>query len=93
MNKDEVLKLAKLARIKILPEEAEALSHEFDRILEYVGEVKGINIKSDGEKSVPHTKNVFREDTSPHETGLYTADLLDQSPEREGDYLKVKKIL
>jgi aspartyl-tRNA(Asn)/glutamyl-tRNA(Gln) amidotransferase subunit C len=91
MNKDEVLKLAKLARIKILPEEAEALSHEFDRILEYVGEVKGI--KSDGEKVLALTRNVLREDANPHETGLYTSDLLNQSPEREGDYLKVKKIL
>jgi Asp-tRNA(Asn)/Glu-tRNA(Gln) amidotransferase C subunit len=40
MNKDEVLRLAGLARVGIQDEEAEALSHEFDDILKYVGEVK-----------------------------------------------------
>ena len=37
--------------------------------------------------------NVMREDKDPHEAGLYTEKILEQAPAREGDYIKVKKIL
>ena len=94
MNKDKVLDLAKLARIELGNDEAESLSHEFDSILAYVGEVKGvpaISYKLSAD-SFP-VRNVMREDTNPHESGIYTEKILAQAPAREGDYLKVKKIL
>lgn len=37
--------------------------------------------------------NVMREDTEPHESGIYTEKLLSAAPQREGQYIKVKKIL
>lgn len=37
--------------------------------------------------------NVMREDGEPHESGLYTEKLLSAAPQREGQYIKVKKIL
>ncbi len=104
MNAEEVLKLAKLARIEISAEEAESLSHEFEAILNYVGQVKkisdptlalplvrgglgGVHQASEGEV------NVLREDINPHESGIYTEAILENAPAREGDYIKVKKIL
>ena len=94
MDKEKVLNLAKLSRIELSDEEAESLSHEFDAILNYVGEVKKVSVKS-GEVSKKDfaLKNILREDTAPHETGLYKEKLLSQAPAREGDYIKVKKIL
>src|SRR3989344_4421098 len=70
MDKDKVLNLAKLARIEIGDKEAESLSHEFDAILGYVGEVKGV-------ATVEHSNNldnvwvlaVKREEIKPPETG------------------------
>lgn len=94
MDKDKVLKLAELSRIEIKGEEAEGLSHEFDSILGYVSEVKkavGSDLAS-GVADFP-TKNVMRADNESHEPGIYTEALLSQAPEREGNYLKVKKIL
>jgi len=94
-----VLNLAKLARIELGNEEAENLTHEFEAILDYVKEVKGVNTN---EEILPHQEdfaviNVMREDIlpagGPHESGLYTQKILEQAPSREGDYIKVKKIL
>ena len=86
--------MAKLARIEISDEEAESLSHEFEAILNYVGEVKKI---SGGSEVKSHKdfvlKNIMREDINPHESGIYTEAILNEAPAREGNYLKVKKIL
>jgi len=97
MNKAEVLKLATLARIEVSDAEAESLSHEFEAILNYVGEVKGA---TDPSPALPLERgglggvyNVFRADENPHESGIFTEAILKEAPAREGDYLKVKKIL
>lgn len=92
MNREEVLKLAKLARIGISDDEAETLSHEFEAILNYVGEIKEAKLKT-GKMEKPILRNVMRDDANPHESGIHTEALLDSAPEREGQFLKVKKIL
>lgn len=93
MNKEEVLKLAKLARIDIPDSEAEILSHEFEAILGYVSEIKEANTTYDISNVKPEFRNVMREDTDPHESGIYTETLLTEAPKRKGDYVEVKKIL
>lgn len=94
MDKEKVLNLAKLARIEIGDEEAKSLSHEFDAILKYVGEVKGVKVSPLVSDSQGETlNNIMREDTNPHESGMYTEKILEQAPAREGNYIKVKKIL
>jgi len=93
MNREEVLKLAKLSRVELGDEEAENLSGEFDAILNYVGEVKGVGKLDESNKAESPLKNVMREDGEPHGSGLYTEKILEQAPAREGDYLQVKKIL
>lgn len=92
MDKEKVLKLASLSRIKLSEAEAESLSHEFEGILGYVGQIK--EVVSDKESSTkPLIRNVMREDGSPHESGIYTEALLAEEPARSGNYFKVKKIL
>lgn len=94
MDKTEVLKLAKLARIHISEEEADTLSHEFEGILNYVGEIK------EAVKTAPLTQrdpnilqNIMRADEAGHEAGLHTEVLLVEAPDREEDFVRVKKIL
>jgi aspartyl-tRNA(Asn)/glutamyl-tRNA(Gln) amidotransferase subunit C len=94
MNKDEVLKLAKLARIDIDDMEAEKLSHEFEAILGYVAEVKKVlGAKSELSKEDFLLQNVMREDNNPHESGIYTEKIVAEMPASKDGYLKVKKIL
>ncbi len=102
MNAEEVLKLAKLARIGISAEEAESLSHEFEAILGYVGQVKTITSPQplslsrrgvDSRAASGGEVNVMREDTNPHESGKFSEAILKNAPSREENYLKVKKIM
>ena len=100
MDKEKVLKLATLARIEVSDEEAEDLVREFDSILKYVSEIKTspqpLSLPRRGGDSRAASGgevNVMREDTNPHESGIYTEDLLNAAPQREGDYVRVKKIL
>lgn len=96
MDKESVLKLADLARIKLSSEEAEKLSHEFESILKYVGEVAEVGKLKKLEKlnkdDYP-VRNVMREDGEGHASGIYTEAILAEAPARDGDYIKVKKIL
>jgi aspartyl/glutamyl-tRNA(Asn/Gln) amidotransferase C subunit len=95
MDKDKVLSLAKLARISLQDSEAESLSHEFESILKYVGEVKEVAMTEAG-KPKPDSyplRNVLREDDEGHASGAFTEALLSEAPDREGNYVKVKKIL
>ena len=87
----DIQNLADLARIKISDKEAESLTAEIDSILEYVSQVK--NISADSETEVPVLKNVMRDDVVTHSAGEFTETLLSLSPDREGNYIKVKKIL
>jgi len=94
MDKEKVLKLAKLVRIEIGEKEAENLTREFDAILGYVGEVKeAMNDNQVMTTDSTPIRNVMREDANPHQPGIYTEKILAQAPEREGNYIKVKKIL
>jgi aspartyl-tRNA(Asn)/glutamyl-tRNA(Gln) amidotransferase subunit C len=91
VNKDEVKNLANLARIEITEAEADSLTVELDSILGYVGQIKDA---SSGEAlNNPVLKNVLREDVPTNKDNEFTEDILNNAPGREGNYLKVKKIL
>lgn len=93
MDKDKIVALGKLARIDIEDAEAESLAHEFEGILNYVSEVKSAEGSISTESEKPALRNVFRDDEHQHESGEYTEALLEEAPAREGQYIKVKKIL
>jgi len=90
----DVRKLAELSRLALTDAEVEKLRTEIESILAYVDVVQKIPLP-EGVAASPHLdlKNVMREDENPHETGLYTKDIVDQFPDTEGNYLRVKKIL
>lgn len=92
IKKEDVLKLAHLARIETTEVEAEALAGDLDHILEYVGQVNSLDLSDEKEQTGP-VFNVMREDENPHDSGIYTEELLEAAPEQEENYFKVKKIL
>ena len=103
----DIEKLAELSRLEIPAGEKETLRKEIDSILTYVGQIKEIsNTHSSKVKPSdsglegltlledrPIVRNVFRDDKNPHESGIYTETLLAETPQREGNFVKVKKIL
>ncbi len=90
----EIEKLATLARIQLSDEEKKKLQKDVGAILLYVSQ---INLFSPTDKNAATGKyllvNVMREDTTPHTSGIFTETLLSAAPVREGQYIKVKKIL
>lgn len=93
MNRTDVEKLAKLARIDVSHDEVDRLLLSFDSILEFVSHVQEISSKEVEVSLVGGYYNVMRDDEKPHESGIYSKEILNSSPEREGDFVKVKKIL
>jgi len=93
IKKEDVEHLATLSRIELTPTEAEDFAKDITNILGYVSEIKDMTGEETSEKKVGALFNVFREDGEPHEAGKYTEDLLALAPERQGQYIKVKKIL
>lgn len=93
MNKEEILHLGTLSRIKLSDDEVEKLSGEITSILDYVSTIDEVVNEGALKKEVGAVFNVFREDEVTNQPGEYTEALLDEAPERDGQYVKVKKIL
>jgi aspartyl-tRNA(Asn)/glutamyl-tRNA(Gln) amidotransferase subunit C len=91
ISKEDIKNLADLSRIQLSPEEMESMTREIDSILGYVGQIQDVG--GTDEREVPAHRNIMREDRVINESGEYTEKLLDNAPGREGNYLKVKKIL
>lgn len=92
IEKKEIEELGALARIKLTDKEIEGFQKEFGDILSYISELSVI-ARKEKEPKAGTVYNVLREDENPHESGVYTDDLLQEMPQSENGYLKVKKIL
>ena len=89
---DDVRKVAKLARLNLPEETIATYTGQLERILDYVDQLQAV----DTEGVPPTTRavevvNVTREDAvvPTH----VREELLDQAPQREGDFFRVPKIL
>ncbi len=94
MKKEDIEHLASLARIKLTEEEKEGLVGDLSSIVSYVSEVS--EIASDDIDSQPQVGprfNVFRADEVTNEADEYTQDVLNEMPDTDGRFMKVKKIL
>jgi aspartyl-tRNA(Asn)/glutamyl-tRNA(Gln) amidotransferase subunit C len=98
MKKDDIQHLANLSRLELSDEELEKYAGEFGEILHYVGKISEISQKSqvkseDLKIESAMTKNVFREDDDVQEGGKFTKEILEEAPDKQDDFVKVKKIL
>jgi aspartyl-tRNA(Asn)/glutamyl-tRNA(Gln) amidotransferase subunit C len=89
----ELDNLANLARIKLTEDDKKSLIKEFDSILGYVDQLKKVDVKMDAESRVGSVKNVTRPDKASPILAEDRERLLDEAPDREGDFIAVKKII
>lgn len=90
MDIKDVENLAELARIELDEEEKKDLLKDMKGILEYVKQIE--EVKLDDVKTEYNLTNVWREDKA--ESRDFSRDLIiDQFPESQDGFLKVKKIL
>lgn len=93
LQTDDIKKLATLARIKLSVEEEKRLATELDPILGYVAQLKEVTSVVGEEKKAGEHKNVTRADGPVTESETFTDAIVANFPEKEKNYLKVKKIL
>jgi aspartyl-tRNA(Asn)/glutamyl-tRNA(Gln) amidotransferase subunit C len=92
LSKDEVKNLAKLSRISLTEQEVEGLQKDLTAILEYIDELKQVNVEGLEEVSqVTGLVNVQRED-KPQDVDYHEA-IFKNAPEMKDGYYKVKAIL
>lgn len=88
ITRDEVLHVARLARLELAEEEIERLTVQLGAILEAVGKVAELDLSDVPPTSHPlDLVNAWGED-EPHES-LPLEDALANAPEREGDLFRV----
>jgi len=92
ITSSDVSKVAQLARLDLPEDQITAYTVELEEILSYVEQLQEIDTKD-----IPPTSravevtNVMREDYV--EVSCSREDILDQAPQREGDFFRVPKIL
>lgn len=91
MTEVDIAKLAALARIDVPESEQRALAEEIPAILAFVEQVATV-ADADTKHTGDHY-NIFRDDTDPHESGIYTQELLDAAPSTKEGYVAVRKII
>ena len=92
MTLEEVKKLANMMRLEISDEEALSIGSDMDAVIHYIDQLKEVSVP-DTDTIRPVLFNIAREDEIGNETGKYTSAILEQAPDREGDFVKVKKVL
>ena len=92
ITKDEVKKVASLARLELNEDEINSHAEQLEKILDYIKQLEKIDTDD-----VPCTTraievtNVFRKDENKNSE--CTEELLKLRPSREGKYFKVPKII
>jgi aspartyl-tRNA(Asn)/glutamyl-tRNA(Gln) amidotransferase subunit C len=90
---DEVLHLAKLAKIGLTPEEAESMAVELERIVEFVEQLQEVKTENlPATNQVTGLSDVWREDEVVS-SQVTRQELLKNAPSTEEGYIKVKRVL
>ena len=93
-DKDALVNLEKLCRIKLMPEEEKAFSEQLKKIIDYIEQLSEIDTKDTQacdyiQKEMQ--ENVFRDDVV--KTTLSREEFLSNSPDQIGGMIKVPPIL
>lgn len=94
MEIKDVENLAELARLELSPEEKTGLLKDMDSILDYVKAIEEADVEES--ESDLNPRNIWREDLSRQagEERQFSRDLIiNQFPDSQDGFLKVKKIL
>ena len=91
---EDIKNLANLARVDMDEAEMKEIGDSFGPILAYVGQIQEVSEFFDSnEKADDVPINVLREDIVTNNRGQFTDKILENAPETEAGYLKVKQIL
>ncbi len=92
ISREEVLHIAKLAKLKLTEDEIELFREQLGRVLEYFRKLEELDTEGvEPMKHVIEAGSVFRED-APGES-LPPEEALRNAPKRRDDYFEVPRVL
>lgn len=83
--------LAELARLSVTDAEIAALENEIPQIVAFVQAVQ--DAAGETAISAPALRNVMREDSAPHESGIFSEALLAAAPAQKSGRVVVKQVV
>ncbi|MFN2432240.1 MAG: Asp-tRNA(Asn)/Glu-tRNA(Gln) amidotransferase subunit GatC [Gemmatimonadota bacterium] len=89
IERDEVLRIAALARLELSPEEVERMARELSQILEHVERLARVTEAAPGERPAEGTPR--RQDRVA--SSRVVDELLEQAPAREGPLVRVPRVV
>jgi len=92
ISKDDILKIAALAKLELRPEELESLHHDLTQIISYIDQIQQVN--TDGivpQSQFIKAENVFRDDIVT--LSLTREEALSNAPDKDDDYFRVPRVL
>lgn len=93
LSRDDILKLAALARLDLSDDEVQEFSGELTAILQYVEQLQNVGIAGlSPTNQVTGLTNVMRDDEIT-DYGYAAKDLLRNVPQTEHDQIKVKRMI
>jgi aspartyl-tRNA(Asn)/glutamyl-tRNA(Gln) amidotransferase subunit C len=93
LTRDDVLKLARLARLQLTDEEVVEYSEELSEILQYVEQLSSVDVKGlEPTNQITGLTNVTRPD-EVKDYGYQPAELQKNLPEAENDLIKVNRMI
>lgn len=93
LTREDVLKLARLARIDLSEDELSEFESEFNEILQYVEQLQAVDIEGyEATSQVTGLTNVTRKDVKK-EYGYTPEVLLENVPSVENGQIKVKRMI
>lgn len=93
LTREDVLKLARLARLDLTDEEVEAFRKEMSAILDYVAQLNDADVSGlDPTSQVTGLKNVMRQDEVV-DYGVSPDDLLRIVPKTQNGQIKVNRMI
>ncbi len=87
----EVLHIARLARLKVEPDEAKRLAKDLDRIVGFIDSLKAVKLPEGAESLTYFGRDVHRPDEP--RACLAKEDALRNGPIQDGDFFLVPKIV
>lgn len=94
ITKEQVNKIAELARLEMSEKETEKMQKDLAEILGYIDMLKEVDIANiEPTNYSVRQENIMREDNAEKAGDEIVKDMLAQAPEKQGNYIKVKEIL
>lgn len=92
LSKEEIEKLAHLARLEFADNELEQMKVDLEKILAFVGRIDALNLE-DVEPLIYMNKEVDKLRADEAVLELTKEDALKNAPDRDSDYFRVPKVL